>query len=64
MVFDKEGHFVPDLKMDQFELQVDGKYQPISFFEMVSAAVLTTKRFGQKLRTNPFRPRSHPLQSR
>lgn len=37
MVFDKQGHFVPDLKMDQFELRIDGKVQPIEFFEMVSA---------------------------
>ncbi|MGD0309055.1 MAG: VWA domain-containing protein [Acidobacteriota bacterium] len=37
MVFDRQGHFVPDLKMDQFELKVDGKVQPISFMELVSA---------------------------
>jgi VWFA-related protein len=37
MVFDRQGHFVPDLKKDQFELRVDGKVQPIQFFEMVSA---------------------------
>jgi VWFA-related protein len=36
MVFDRQGHFVPDLKMDQFELRVDGKPQPISFCELVS----------------------------
>ena len=37
MVFDKQGHFVPDLKKEQFELRIDGKVQPIEFFEMVSA---------------------------
>ncbi len=37
MVFDRQGHFVPDLKKDQFELRVDGKVQPIQFFEIVSA---------------------------
>jgi VWFA-related protein len=37
MVFDKQGRFVPDLRMDQFELRIDGKVQPIEFFEMVSA---------------------------
>jgi hypothetical protein len=37
MVFDKQGRFMPDLKMDQFELRIDGKVQPIEFFEMVSA---------------------------
>lgn len=35
MVFDKDGKFVNDLKQDQFELLVDGKPQPISFFEAV-----------------------------
>ncbi len=37
MVFDKQGRFVPGLKMDQFELRIDGKAQPLSFFEMVAA---------------------------
>ncbi|MBZ5498129.1 MAG: VWA domain-containing protein [Acidobacteriia bacterium] len=37
MVFDKQGHFVPDLKKEQFELRIDGKVQPIEFFEMISA---------------------------
>ena len=37
MVFDGQGHFVPDLKMNQFELRIDGKVQPIEFFEMLSA---------------------------
>lgn len=37
MVFDKQGRFVPDLKKDQFELRIDGKVQPIEFFDMVSA---------------------------
>lgn len=35
MVFDKDGKFVNDLKQEQFELLVDGKPQPISFFESV-----------------------------
>ena len=37
MVFDKQGRFVPDLKKDQFRLFLDGKEQPIEFFEMISA---------------------------
>jgi VWFA-related protein len=37
MVFDKEGHFIPDLAMEQFELRIDGKVQPIASFEMISA---------------------------
>jgi hypothetical protein len=37
MVFDKQGHFVDGLQREQFELTVDGKPQPISFFEQVKA---------------------------
>ena len=35
MVFDKDGHFVDGLKADQFELKVNGKPTPVSFFERV-----------------------------
>lgn len=35
MVFDKQGKFVNGLQPEQFELLVDGKPQPISFFESV-----------------------------
>ncbi|HXI74185.1 MAG TPA: VWA domain-containing protein, partial [Pyrinomonadaceae bacterium] len=37
MVFDKNGKFVSGLSRDRFELSVDGKPQPISFFEQVRA---------------------------
>lgn len=40
MVFDKQGRFVDDLRAEQFELQVDGKPQSISFFERVRAGTL------------------------
>lgn len=36
-VLDKQGHFVEGLEREQFELKVDGKPQPISFFERVAA---------------------------
>ncbi|MDX6694153.1 MAG: hypothetical protein QOF02_1756 [Blastocatellia bacterium] len=36
-VLDKRGRFVGGLKREQFELSVDGKAQPISFFEPVVA---------------------------
>lgn len=36
-VFDRDGKFVDNLKADQFELKVDGRAQPISFFERVVA---------------------------
>lgn len=37
MVFDKQGRFVEGLKPEQFELTLDGKKQPITFFELVSS---------------------------
>jgi VWFA-related protein len=36
-VFDKRGRFVEDLRPEQFELQVNGKTQPVIFFERVTA---------------------------
>ncbi len=36
-VFDKAGRFVDGLQKEQFELFVDGKPQPISFFDLVKA---------------------------
>lgn len=36
-VLDKQGRFVEGLKSEQFELLIDGKPQPISFFEQVAA---------------------------
>src|SRR6185503_14151280 len=35
MVFDKDGRFVNGLKQEEFELLVDGRPQPINFFESV-----------------------------
>lgn len=35
MVFDRQNRFVDNLTQDQFELLVDGKPQPVSFFERV-----------------------------
>jgi VWFA-related protein len=37
MVLDKDGKFVEGLGREQFELLVDGKPQPIAFFESVTA---------------------------
>jgi len=37
MVFDKQGRFVNGLGAQDFELRIDGKLQPISFFDLVSA---------------------------
>jgi VWFA-related protein len=40
MVFDKQGRFVEGLRPEQFELSLDGKSQPISFFERVATGSL------------------------
>ncbi len=37
MVFDKEGQFVKGLKKEDFELKIDGKVKPISFFETITS---------------------------
>lgn len=37
MVFDKQGKFVDGLKKEDFQLKVDGKPLPVSFFERVTA---------------------------
>src|SRR5687767_6697359 len=37
MVFDKRGRFVEGLKREDFELHVDGKLQPLQFFEQARA---------------------------
>ncbi|HEX8136088.1 MAG TPA: VWA domain-containing protein [Pyrinomonadaceae bacterium] len=37
MVFDKQGRFIDNLKPEDFELRVDGRVQPVSFFERVVA---------------------------
>ena len=39
-VIDRAGNFVDGLKAEQFELRVDGKVQPLSFFERISAGSL------------------------
>ncbi len=40
LVFDKSGKFVDGLKPEQFELKVDGKPQPIAFFERIQAGTV------------------------
>ena len=41
MVFDKQGRFVKGLAKEDFELKVDGKPKPISFFERVTSGSLS-----------------------
>ncbi|HEX6185377.1 MAG TPA: VWA domain-containing protein [Pyrinomonadaceae bacterium] len=40
MVFDKSGKFVDGLTPEQFQLKVDGRPQPISFFERIKAGTV------------------------
>lgn len=54
MVFDKQGRFIPDLKMDQFELRIDGKVQPIEFFEMVAAGSVHDEEIWAKVGNRPL----------
>lgn len=53
MVFDKQGHFVPNLKKEQFELRIDGKMQPIEFFEIVSAGSTHDREIWAKAENQP-----------
>jgi VWFA-related protein len=40
MVFDKSGKFIDGLKPEEFELKVDGRERPISFFDRVQAGTV------------------------
>ena len=42
-VLDKKGSFVTGLRPDQFQVQVDGKPQNVSFFEEVTAGGLLNR---------------------
>jgi VWFA-related protein len=52
-VVDKDGRFVDGLNRDQFELLVDGKSRPISFFERVTSG---SPREAQLARANVIDP--------
>jgi VWFA-related protein len=54
MVFDKQGHFVNDLRPEDFELRIDGKLQPISFLELVSTGSANEE--SQLAAARGFRP--------
>lgn len=47
-VFDKKGQFVDTLRQEDFELRVDGKPVPISFFERLSAGSDASKKQQKK----------------
>jgi VWFA-related protein len=52
MVFDKKGRFIDGLQADQFALKIDGKSQPISFFERVTSGSPKELRDGAKPAAN------------
>ena len=54
MVFDKQGHFVTDLRPEDFELRIDGKSLPIRFLELVSTGSLNEE--SQLAATRGSRP--------
>jgi VWFA-related protein len=57
-VVDKQGHFVDGLQAEQFELRVNGKPQPVSFFEQV-----TTGSAAEEKQLSAVRPRTSPSPS-
>ncbi|HEY0005002.1 MAG TPA: VWA domain-containing protein [Pyrinomonadaceae bacterium] len=75
-VLDKQGRFVDDLKPEQFELRVDGKPRPISFFERVGDVDLGDEkqlkdetqaieaRSGARVRTAAERKRAAKISTR
>jgi len=60
MVFDKQGHFIPDLKKEQLELRIDGKLQPVEFFEMISAGSPHDEEVWAKIDNRPSLPSETP----
>jgi len=55
-VFDKNGRFVDDLDRAQFELTVDGKPRPVSFFERVTAGSAREAVPGSLFLCSPHEP--------
>jgi VWFA-related protein len=55
-VLDKKGHFVEGLKREQFELVVDGKPRPVTFFERVAAGSARESEIASLGNTNATAP--------
>jgi VWFA-related protein len=51
MVFDKKGHFVDGLTGDQFELKINGKQTPVSFFERITSDRLANEKASSSSNT-------------
>jgi VWFA-related protein len=60
MVFDKDGKFVNGLQPDQFELLIDGKPQPIEFFESVVAGARNERAALKAARDKKGKPVEEP----
>jgi VWFA-related protein len=58
MVFDKKGHFVDDLKPEQFQLKINNTPREISFFERFRAGSSTLTREN---RDSEAQPNPHPV---
>ncbi len=51
-VLDRNGKFVPNLKQEDFELRVDGKLIPISFFEEFAGQIVQKNKSDKSAATN------------
>jgi VWFA-related protein len=60
MVFDRGGKFVDGLQPEQFELKVDGRAAPISFFERVEAGTVDEDAQLAAARGGGARPNTRP----
>lgn len=63
-VIDKQGRFVGGLPREQFELRVNGKLQPVSFFETVMLGTIDEEKprapAGKEMLPQPTDSRSRP----
>jgi VWFA-related protein len=60
MVFDRENRFVDNLKQEQFEFRVDGRPQPISFFDLVSAGTARDEEIWARMDRRASAPAATP----
>ncbi len=60
MVFDRAGRFVDNLERDQFELHVDGKPQPLAFFELMNAGSANDRDLRSRLDQPAAKPGPSP----
>jgi VWFA-related protein len=63
-VFDRHGRFAENLTKDQFEVLVDGKPQPISFFKLITAGSAEEATEWAKARGGPATSPTPAVESR